>query len=615
MRFLARFLRALWHGLDTLRRVLHLIVLLALFAVLIGALRGSLPRLPEKGALLIHPTGDLVEELSGEPLERALNEYQGKEQPQTLLWDLTEAIRAAAADQRIQALVLQTDDLGSAGQAKLEEVAAALKFFRASGKKVIATGSNFDQRQYYLAAQADEIYLDPFGAVLIQGYDRYRTFYKDAIDKLGIDVHLFRAGKYKSAAEPFIRRDMSPEDREESLAYLQALWRGYQSAVTAARGLPAQSLADYADSYAQSVRAAGGDVAAVAKQRGLVTALADSATVEQRLIGLVGADEDGHGFNGVTMADYLRVVRAEQKLTVRGAAPLAVVVASGEILDGRQPPGSVGGESTAAQLRQAREDKAIKAVVLRIDSPGGSVFASEQIYREVQALKTAGKTVVVSMSDLAASGGYYIAAPADAIFASANTITGSIGVFAGLPTFSRSLDKLGVRVDGVGTTALSGVDRLDRPLSADAEMLLQSTVEHTYGEFLARVARGRNKEVAAVDAIAQGRVWAGSDALKLGLVDRIGGYQEALDEAARRANLGKDYHVRRIEPELSFAQQMLLEMRTGYARAGALLGWQGAAAQLGVSVQRLDPLVREAQRWQRLQGSGRLYAYCFCTLD
>ncbi|MFT3905346.1 MAG: signal peptide peptidase SppA [Steroidobacteraceae bacterium] len=615
MHFLGRFLRSLWHGLDVLRRALHLILLLVLFGFLVGLLRQRLPTLPEKGALVIRPSGELVEELSGEPLARALNEYQGKEQPQTLLWDVTDAIRAAATDVRIQAIVLQTDDLSSAGQAKLEELAAALKVFRATGKKVIAQGSGFDQRQYYLAAQADEIYLDPFGYVLIDGYERYRTFYKEAIDKLGIDIHLFRAGKFKSAAEPYIRRDMSAEDREESLAYLQALWRGYQSAVTGARGLPAQTLADYADSYARAVKAAGGDMASVARQKGLVTALADAATVEQRVIDLVGEDHDRHSYRSIDLADYLKVVRAEQKLGKQPKAQVAVVVASGEILDGKQPPGTIGGDSTSELLRKAREDQDVKAVVLRVDSPGGSVFASEQIYREVQALKSAGKSVVVSMSDLAASGGYYIAAPADAIFASANTITGSIGVFAGLPTFDRTLAKIGVNVDGVGTTALSGAQRVDRPLSSDMQLVLQATVEHTYGEFLQRVAAGRKKEVAAVDQMAQGRVWAGSDALGLGLVDRIGSYEDAVADAAKRAGLGSDYRVRRVEPELNFAQQMMLEVRSSVAHIETTLGLGAAAQGLGVLPQTLDPVAREIERWQRMRALNNVYAYCFCTID
>jgi protease-4 len=620
MRYLFAFFRNLWRGLDVLRRVLHLLVLLALFTLLIVGLRGSIPHLPERGALVIHPSGDIVEQLAGQPLQRALSEAQGESAPQTLLSDLTRAIRGAGTDTRIQALLLETNDMASAGQPELEELAAAIREFRATGKKVIAHGSYFLQSQYYLAAQADEVYLDPFGFVLLPGYDRYRMYFKDAIDKLAIDVHLVRAGKFKSADEPFIRRDMSEEDRQESATYLQALWLGYRTAVGAARHLDPQALSGYANDYAAAVRQAGGDLAGVAKSAGLVTALRTDDQVEQRMIELVGADPRKHGFQSVSLDDYLRALHAEEHLHRSAGSAIGVIVASGEILDGNQPSGTVGGESTAALLRQARADTDIKAVVLRIDSPGGSVLAAEQIYREVQLLRAAGKPVVASMGDLAASGGYYIAAPADEIVASANTITGSIGVFATVPTFDRTLAKLGVQVDGVGTTALSGSLRLDRPLQPQIESILQSSVDHSYAQFIQRVASGRRKSAAAVDAIAQGRVWAGRDALRLGLVDRIGGYDDAVHAAAKRAKLGKDYDVRVIEPQLSFAEQLLLNARGAFGRVLAPLGAgtrSALAPVLGAQLApQLAPLAREVARWQRLAAVPQhTLAYCFCAVD
>jgi protease IV len=612
MHYFGRFIYGIWRGLDVLRRCMHLLLLLALFGIVIGALRQSTPRLPEKAALVLRPSGDIVEQLSGEPIERALNEAQGEGVPQTLLWDLTSAIRAAALDPRIPVLLIETDDMDSAGQAKLEELAAAIGAFRHSGKKIIAHGTYFLQSQYYLAAQADEVYLDPFGFVLLDGYDRYRMFFKDALDKLNIDMHLFRAGKFKSAAETFTRHDMSAEDREESEAYLQALWRGYRSAVAEARSLKAEAIAQYADSYVNTVATAGGDTAKVAKDSGLVSGLKTQQEVEDRLVDLVGADTSGKSYRQVSVADYLRATHAEDKQRGKGQA-VGVIIASGEILDGKQPPGTVGGESTSQLLREARQDSDIRAVVLRIDSPGGSVLASEQIYREVLALKHDGKPVVVSMSDVAASGGYYIAAGADQIIASANTITGSIGVFAGIPTFNRSLAKLGINVDGIGTTPLSGATQLDRPLSADAGRLVQITVDHAYEEFLARVAKGRGKTREAVDAIAQGRVWAGGEARQQGLVDRLGNYDDAVAEAAKRAGLKAGYGVRRIEPELSWAQQLLFRVRSTGERMLEHIGLaQSGAAQL---VQRLKPLDLEIGRWARLSSPNSIYAYCFCTIE
>ncbi|MDE2252164.1 MAG: signal peptide peptidase SppA [Gammaproteobacteria bacterium] len=620
MRYLLAFFRNLWRGLDVLRRVLHLLLLLALLTLVIVGVRGSIPHLPERGALVIRPSGDIVEQLAGEPLARALSEAQGESAPQTLLSDLTQAIRAAATDARIQALLVETDDMGSAGQPELEELAAAIREFRSRGKKVVAHGSYFLQGQYYLAAQADEVYLDPFGFVLLPGYDRYRMYFKDAIDKLGVDVHLVRAGKFKSADEPFIRRDMSDEERQESAAYLQSLWLGYRTAVGRARHLDPQALAAYADGYAASVRQAGGDLAGVAKAAGLVTALRTDEEVNQRMIELVGADSQQHGFQSVALEDYLRAAHADEHLHRSAGRAIGVVVASGEMLDGRQPSGTIGGESTAALLRQARQDPEIKAVVLRIDSPGGSVLAAEQIYREVQLVRAAGKPVIASMGDLAASGGYYIAAPADEILASANTITGSIGVFATVPTFDRTLARLGVHVDGVGTTALSGSLRLDRPLQPAIEAILQASVEHSYAQFLQRVASGRRKSPAQIDAIAQGRVWAGRDALRLGLVDRIGGYEDAVHAAATRARLGKDYDVRVIEPQLSFTEQLLLNARGAWGRVLAALGGGGRdalAPLLGARLApQLAPLEREVARWQRLAAVPQhTLAYCFCTVE
>jgi protease IV len=612
MHSLGRFLHGLWRGLDTLRRFLHLLLLLALLGIVIGALRQASPRLPEKAALVVRPSGTIVEQLSGEPLQRAISEAQGAGDPQTLLWDLTTAIRAAAGDAHIGALLIDTDDMDSTGQVKLEELAAAIAEFRHSGKKVIAEGSYFLQSQYYLAAQADEVYLDPFGFVLLDGYDRYRMFFKDTLDKLGVDMHLFRAGKFKSAAENYTRHDMSSEDRQESEAYLGALWRGYCQAVASARSLKSPAISQYASNYVEAVTAAGGDTAKVARDNALVTDLKTTQQVESRMIDLVGADGSNRTYRQVSVNDYLRATRAEDKQRGKGAA-VGVIVASGEILDGKQPPGFVGGESTAQLLRQARLDNDIRALVLRVDSPGGSVLASEQIYREVRALKEAGKPVVVSMSDVAASGGYYIAAPADEIIASANTITGSIGVFASIPTFSRSLTKLGINVDGVGTTPLSGAMRLDRPMSEGASKLLQVTVDHTYEQFLGRVAAGRGKTRDAVDAIAQGRVWAGVDALPIGLIDRIGSYQDAVQSAAKRAGLQGAYGVRRIEPELGWAQQLLLQVRSTGEHLLERIGWMQGG--VGALAQRLAPLDRELSRWARLTTPHAVYAYCFCTVE
>ena len=608
------FFGALWRGLDDLRKFLHLVLLLLIFGIVVGALRSTIPVLPEKAALVIRPQGQIVEQLTGDPFERALEKVQGSLRSETLLWDLTDAIDAARDDDRIQALVLDLDRFTGAGQPTMQELTASIDAFRASGKKVIAQGSVFLQAPYYIAAHADEIYLDPLGFVLIDGYDRYVMYYKDALDKLGVDMNVFRVGAYKSAVEPFTRSDMSPEDREESLAYLGAMWQGYQADVARARKLAPGDIAKYVDGLAGGIAAQKGDGAKLALEAKLITGIRTSIDVERELTELVGEDSDEESYRQVGVDDYLRVVNAEAKLRGDGKPLVGVIVVAGEMLDGDQPSGTVGGESTARLIREARLDEDVKALVLRIDSPGGSMFVAEQIHREIEALKAEGKPVVVSMGDLAASGGYYVAAPADEIWARPTTITGSIGIFATIPTLDRSFGKIGIGVDGVGTTVWSGQLRLDRPIGKEAGEFMQATIEHGYETFLARVAQGRGKTRDEVDSIAQGRVWAGVDAKRVGLVDHLGGFEDAVGAAAALAKLDKDaYDLEFIGPQMSWAQELALQVKTKAVQAVAGLGIRLPPALVQVA-QQLDPLAAEVARWSRLQSANHLYAYCLCSV-
>jgi len=607
------FFGALWRGLDGLRKFLHLVLLLLLFGIVVGALRTTIPVLPSKAALVIRPEGQIVEQLTGDPFERAVERLQGGLRSETLLWDLTDAITAARDDARIGALVLDLDRFTGAGQPTMQELTAAIGEFRASGKKVIAHGSLYLQAPYYLAAHADEIYVDPLGFVLIDGYDRYVMYYRSALEKLGVDMNVFRVGAYKSAVERYTRTDMSAEDREESLAYLGALWSGYQGEVEKARQLPADAISTYVAGAAAALAAQGGDGAKLALDAGLVTGIRTSIEVENELAELVGRDDDNDSYRGVEVDEYLRVVRAEATLRRDGKPVIGVVVAAGEILDGFQPAGTVGGESTARLIREARLDDNVKAVLLRIDSPGGSMFAAEQIHREIEALKAEGKPVIVSMGDVAASGGYYIAAPADEIWAQRTTITGSIGIFAAIPTFNRTLDKIGVSVDGVGTTPLSGQLRLDRPLGKEAGQVLQATVEHGYGVFLDRVAAGRGKTPEQIDSVAQGRVWAGVDAHRIGLVDHLGGFDQALEAAAALAGVAEgEYDVEFIEPHLSWAEELALRVKTRAVESFAGLGGRLPGSALARVAKQFDPVAAELERWSRLSSANHLYAYCFC---
>jgi protease IV len=611
MNILRSIVYGLWRGLDVLRRFLHLVVLLVVFGFVIGALRGSVPVVPVKAALLVAPEGDIVEQSTGDPLERAVQEARGDGHAETLLWDLTDSIRSAAKDKRIQVIALDLEKFDGAGQPTLEELAKAIHEFRATGKKVIAYGDEMTQERYYLAAQSDEIYLDPMGFVLIDGYARYRMFYKEALDKLGVDINVFRVGAYKSAVEEYTRTDMSPEDKQESSAYLSALWSTYQDAVTRARKLPPDAVSKYVSSLAKTVPAAGGNAAQVALDAGLITGIKNRLEFEKRLIDIVGEDDTTGSFKSVTTADYARIAHADMKIHADGKPRVGVIVAAGEILDGDQPPGTVGGDSTARLIRQARLDKNIKAIVLRVDSPGGSVNASEEIYRELVAMRSAGKPVIVSMSTLAASGGYYISAPADEIWASPATLTGSIGIFAIIPTIDKTLGKIGVTVDGVGTTPLAGQLRIDRPMTDDSRALLQSQIGRGYDEFLQRVSSGRKKTREEIDSIAQGRVWAGTDAKRLGLVDQLGSFDDAVRSAARHAKL-TDYELEFVEPELTWAQELVLQLKSKAVKAVFSAGMDSKTTALVRVAQKFDPLTREIERLSRFTERNKVYAYCFC---
>jgi protease-4 len=605
------FFRGIWRALDGVRKVLHLILLLVLFGILFAATRSSLPYVPGHAALVLAPQGAIVEQLSGDPLDRAIRDASGEGPPETRLQDLLDVIEAAADDDRVSAMVLDLSALQRAGLPALQDLGKAVDSFRDSGKKVYAWGGYFDQRQYFLAAHADEVYLDPYGAVIIEGFGYFRQYLKGTADKLGVDIHVFKVGTHKSAPDTFTRSDMSPADREEAQVWLKSLWDAWKTDVARERGLEPRALQEYTDKAAAGVKAADGDLAQYALSSGLVDGLKTHEQFEEIVTEEAGYDESEHSFKAVDWHSYLAVMRSERALRQDADRNVGVVVAAGEILDGEQPPGTVGGATLSDLLRDVRFDDSIDAVVLRIDSPGGSMYASEMIRREIEALQDAGKPVVASMSAVAASGGYYIAAPAARILAAPTTITGSIGVFAIFPTFDRTLGKIGITNDGIGTTALAGGARLDRGLNPQVAEILQSTVESGYRRFVAMVASKRERQFEEIDGIAQGRVWSGADARDAGLVDEFGDLRDAIKAAADLAQIKGDYGVKWVEPSLTWQQALAMRMRMAAASGLKWTGFDFGMARLPWP----DSATAEARRLLELGAQGRPIYWCACRVD
>lgn len=592
----------IWRGVDRLRRASINLLFLAVIAVIAASWWSSqIEPLPTDAALVIAPNGSLVEQRS---VRSPMSVLQGGDGiRQVLLRDVVDAIRNAATDPRIKVLILEPDGLSGAGLSKLEEIGAAVADFRKAGKKVYAWGKNFNQTQYHLAAQADEVFVNPDGYVLLTGFGRYPTYFKGLFDQIGVKMQVFRVGTYKSFVEPYTRSDMSPEDREATREYLDAAWQAYQADITAARPKAGAQITRYVGEAPELLAAADGDSAKMALDAGFVDGLKSADEWRDFVRGLVGPAADGKGFKHVDLATYISRVREE---THHPAAKIGVVVAQGAIVDGEQPPGVVGGDSVAGLIRQAREDDAIKALVLRIDSPGGSATASEVIRRELALTRKAGKPVVVSMGSVAASGGYWIAMAADEVWASPTTITGSIGIFAMLPDLSGPMAKLGLTVDGIGTTPLAAGLDPRRALDPQIGKLLQSSIEHGYKRFLGVVGEARKMSPEAVDQVAQGRVWMGIQAKEKGLVDKLGGLDAALKAAAARAGL-TDYDVSYVEKPLSPRDQLLAKLLDNGEESDG--GEPGSRSLVDQTVARLRAELQGLALWN---DPGHVYLHCLC---
>ncbi len=608
---LIRLFSALWSGVDGVRKILHLLLLLFIFAVFVGAMSGTAPILPNEAALRIQPVGSLVEEFEGDPYDRAIEELLDETRPQTRVRDVIDALEYAKTDDRIKAVHLELSGLGGAGLPKLRRIGQAITDFKESGKPVVATADFLSQQAYYLASHADKVYLHPEGLLILQGYGRFQNYFADAIEKLKIDWNIFRVGTHKSFVEPYTRMSMSDEDRESTKNLIDQLWGIYQDDVEAARGLDKGVIDDYAINYLINVEAAGGDPAAVAVKQGLVDDLMTRNDVRDIMIGYAG-EKDGN-YSSIGMFDYVSQMRMLDVELVK-EQNVAVIVASGNILFGDQPPGTIGAESTSNLLRRALNDDSVKSVVLHIDSGGGSAFAGDVIAGEVEALQVAGKPVVVSMSSAAASAAYFIAAGSDRIFASPATITGSIGVFGMFPTYQRTAAYLGITTDGIGSTQWSGQFRPDREMSDSARKLFNVLIRDSYDNFISHVSDYRGMDKQAVDQIAQGKVWTGRDAIENGLVDELGDVDDAIAAAAELAQLSDgSYGVKLIEPEQSSTEQFFVDLLSASASIGLGPGHftrrQGALERLAGELERvIEPLTQ-------FNDPKGVYSHCFCRIE
>ncbi|MEP7703122.1 signal peptide peptidase SppA [Paraglaciecola sp. 25GB23A] len=553
----------LWSILNFSRKLFFNLIFILLFIGFLSILMKDNNKIivPNDSALVLKLAGSIVIEKRGvDPFEEFMQEaFENDNQDnEILLQDVLLTIENAKQDNRIKVLVLDLQQLSGAGLDKLEQISQALENFKESGKPVYAIGDNYSQNQYYLASHADHLYLNPMGFMLFEGYGRFPTYYKSALEKIKAQTHVFKVGTYKSAIEPYIRDDMSEAAKEANQAWLSAMWTQYKNNVAKARNLSPLNFDEKLEDFMVKFEQAGGDFAQYALQNGWVDALKTRDEVRQELIDLVGTNESGMSFKQISYRNYLKIISPSLPHLPNDMDKVGIVVAKGTILNGIQKPGDIGGDSTAELLVKARLDDSVKSVVLYVDSPGGSAFASEIIRQEVENLQKAGKPVVAVMSTYAASGGYWISAGADQIWAAPSTITGSIGIFGMFLTFENTLDYLGVHTDGVGTTDFAGFG-ITRTLDPRMGQILQRGIEHGYDQFISLVADKRDMSKEHVDTIAQGRVWIGETAKELGLVDEIGYLEDGIKAAAQLASLER-YDTQYIQRSLSSREMFWKEL-------------------------------------------------------
>lgn len=561
---MAKLFKSMWYGLDLTRKIFLNVIFFGLLVFVIIAISNSdgKPTVEKGIALVLAPNGNIVEQLTyRDPVDQAMQEATGNEDtPETLLYDLIFALDQAKDDDRITTLVISTSYLWGVGLTKMQDLAVAINDFKTSGKPVIAYSDYFSQGQYFLASQADEVIMSPQGGIFLTGFARVDTYFKGMLDKLGVNVHVFKVGKFKSAVEPFLRNNMSDEAKEANLLWMGDLWQDFKIDLAKNRGLTPNDLDSYIENYKELLIENKGDSAIMALNAGLVDRLATRIEFRNEMIAKTGRDNKTKSFRHISHQKYIKAIRSPISFPANpNTAKVAVITTKGTIVDGEAKEGTIGGDTIARQIRKTRNNKNVKAIVLRVDSGGGSAFASEVIRQELMQAQADGIKVVASMGDVAASGGYWISASSDEIWAMPTTITGSIGIFGMLPTFEKPLNDFGIYRDGVGTTRYSNPVDIGMPLSEDVATMIQTGIDSGYQKFIKLVSDSRNMSPEEVDKIAQGRVWSGKRAMDLGLVDKLGSLNDAIESAAKLAGL-ESYDVLNVKRKLTENELFLKEL-------------------------------------------------------
>ena len=610
---LKNLMKLLWSFLGLLRKVIGMAGFLVVLVFLISLFSSRLPTIHNNSVLIVDPQGRLVDQLQGDAYERAVNEVFGEITNEVLVDDVVEALYYAKNDPRITLIVLRLDQLSGGGLSKLERIGIALDEVRESGKKIIAYADYYSQESYYLAARVNEIYLHPEGIFFPDGYSYYSNYYKDLINKIKVDWNIFRAGTYKTAVEPFIRNNMSAESMDSRSRIAGNLWNKYETDVISVRNLSDKSISNYARDLLDDIEKEKTNVASIAYEMNLFDGLLTKDQVDLQISEELNIAKVDFNEHTIAFNDYLAVMRLDEN-SVDYEDNIAIIVASGEILNGKQAPGLIGGESTAMLLKKALYDKSIHGVMLKIDSPGGSAFASEQILEQIIALQAAQKPVVVLMGSVAASGGYWIAMSADKIFASPVTITGSIGVFAMFPTLQNSLAELGIYTDGSGTNQWSGSFRVDREMSSEVKRLVQSQVDYGYDEFINKVSKHRNIPKDTVRTVAEGQIWTGAEALDNGLIDALGGFNDALNEIEALTNLSEtEYGLIYLQQEISPTESLAISfLNTLHSLDITFLKPSSMSPAFDYLNSQIEQFMLP---WMRFNDPKGLYAYCFCELN